>query len=447
MPDQDLAALLAVWQLFQPYLTRPAFARMLPIAAGWILTTAAKRAITETLVVTGIAGKRHHEAYHRFFSRGTWSPDHIGLELLWHLHKRGMPLMLVLDDTVAPKKGPSVHGIGSHVDPVRSTKAFRVFTFGHCWVVLCMVIHVPFSQRPWALPVLFRLYRNKKECAAKGAAYHKKTELGRELIGLVASRFPNERIEMAADSAYTNSTLLVGKPVNVVFFGAMRPDAVLTDLPKPRARSAKGRPVKRGAPLPKPEQLASDESVPWQTCEANLYQTARTVEFKTVVAQWYRGADVSPLRIVIVKCWTGNIPWRVYMCTDLGISVPLLLETYARRWSIEVAFRELKQTFGFGDSCARSENAVLRTAPFVGLLYSTLIIWFLGQAHLSPIAAPPVRPWYPHKRDLCFNDILRAARRVLGTSDILVPSCDFDNLREYSASPSVPCRSHDRIAA
>jgi hypothetical protein len=147
MPTQDLAALLAVWQLFQPYLTRPAYARMLPIAAGWILTTAAMHAITETLVVTGIAKKRHHEAYHRFFSRGTWRPDHLGLELRWHLHKRGMPLMLVLDDTVTPKKGPLVHGIGSHVDPVRSTKAFRLFTFGHCWVVLC--IRGPMVSRRW----------------------------------------------------------------------------------------------------------------------------------------------------------------------------------------------------------------------------------------------------------------------------------------------------------
>jgi hypothetical protein len=227
MPDQDLAALLAVWQLFQPYLTRPAFARMLPIAAGWILTTAAKRAITETLVVTGIAGKRHHEAYHRFFSRGTWSPDHIGLELLWHLHKRGMPLMLVLDDTVAPKKGPSVHGIGSHVDPVRSTKAFRVFTFGHCWVVLCMVIHVPFSQRPWALPVLFRLYRNKKDCAAKGAAYHKKTELGRVLWHRVfptsESRWPltaltpTARCSLASPSTWSSLVPCVPTPCSLTF--------------------------------------------------------------------------------------------------------------------------------------------------------------------------------------------------------------------------------------
>ncbi|MCU0693737.1 MAG: transposase [Polyangiaceae bacterium] len=105
---------------------------MLVVAVGWILTTVPKRAITEGLIVTRIAGKRHHEAYHPFFSRGSWEPDFLGHQLASHLHSLGFRLRVVLDDTVTPKKGPELYGICTHVDPVRSTKAFRVFTFGHC---------------------------------------------------------------------------------------------------------------------------------------------------------------------------------------------------------------------------------------------------------------------------------------------------------------------------
>jgi hypothetical protein len=448
MPTGSLAALLTVWQAFRPHLTRPGFDRMVVVAAGWVLTTASKHAITEALVVTGVAGKRHHEAFHRFFSRGSWQPDTLGLSLLWKLHKLGFAIRILLDDTLCSKKGPEVHGICSPLDPVRSTKAVRVFTFAHCWVVLCVVVDVPFSARPWALPVLFRLYRSKKHCANKGIEYRKKAEFGRELVDIVAEWFPAERIELSADCAYCNSTLLDGLAQNVVLFGSRRPEAVLTDRPVPQPRSHKGgRPAARGVPLPKPEELAADPSVPWKKCQALLYQQKRTVEYKAMRAQWYRGAGTGIVLIVITRCWTGKIPWRVYFCTDPKVTVCELLVGYARRWSIEVLFRELKQQFGFADSCARSKNAVLRTAPFVGMLYTTLVIWFIQGAHLSDLATPPTRPWYAHKQGLCFNDIVRTARRALVGNEVCVPCCDFNNLQNPPEVRPQPRKTPHRIAA
>jgi hypothetical protein len=71
---------------------------------------------------------------------------------------------IVFDDTLAPKKGAHVFGIGSHLDAVRSTKRQKIFCFGHRWGVLAVLVSVPFSTRTWALPVLFRLYRTQKDC-------------------------------------------------------------------------------------------------------------------------------------------------------------------------------------------------------------------------------------------------------------------------------------------
>jgi hypothetical protein len=81
------------------------------------------------------------------------------------------PVRLAIDDTLAPKKGPQVFGIGSHLDAVRSTRRCKIFCFGHCWVMVAALVTVPFSRRPWALPLLFRLYRNKKEYAKKKHVY------------------------------------------------------------------------------------------------------------------------------------------------------------------------------------------------------------------------------------------------------------------------------------
>jgi hypothetical protein len=435
MPSSPLRSLRALWEeTFRLGLTRPGFDNLVVVATGWILTQGT-HAVTEALVITGVATRRHHETFHRFFSRGSWSPDALGRLVFWRLARTLIegPVRVAVDDTVAPKKGPHVFGIGSHLDAVRSTKRRKVFTFGHCWVTLAVLVRVPFSGRTWALPILFRLYRTAKECERRGVPHRKKTELAREMLDVLCTWIPGRRIELAADSAYCNDTVTRNLSADVVLFGAMRPDAVLTAAPEPRVGASKGgRPSKRGRRLRKPEQLARDGRTPWQTTEATLYGRTTTVRFKTVCAQWYRATGTRLLRIVVVATDSGVIPFRVFFSFDATLDVRTILETYAGRWGIEVFFREGKQLLGFADSSARKEAAVLRVAPLVGLLYTTLVIWFAEGVHAAPVATPPVRPWYPHKRGLCFADILRAARRTLHEADVLVPLNDSENLQKPS---------------
>src|SRR5438105_1485113 len=161
-----LGTLLDFMEVLRPALTRPGFNNLVVLMVGWVLTQG-PHAVTQALVCTQVAGRRHHEAFHRFFSRGTWDPDQWGRLLfewiLAHAPIEG-PVRLCLDDTLAPKKGAQVFGIGSHLDAVRSSRLCRIFAFGHCWVVLAVLVKLPFSQRPWALPILFRLYRSKQSC-------------------------------------------------------------------------------------------------------------------------------------------------------------------------------------------------------------------------------------------------------------------------------------------
>jgi len=449
MVHEALSTLLAWVRVFQPALTRPGFSNMIVVFAGWVLT-AGPHAVTQALVMTGVAGRRHHEAFHRFFSRGTWEPDALGRLLFDHavamFVRVDCPIRIAVDDTLTPKKGPHVFGIGSHLDPVRSTRRFRVFAFGHCWVVLALLLPMPFCDRTWALPLLFRLYRNKKECEKKKASYRKKTELAREMLDVFATWVGGRRVELAADSAYCNDTVTRRLPTNILLFGAMRPDAVLTALPRRRKRMG-GRPSKRGQLLAKPEALARDSRCPWETCRAVLYGKTRTVRYKTLVGQWYRACGVQLLRVVVVKVSEGIIGIRVFFSTDATLPVPRILETYAGRWEIESCFRNMKQLLGFADSSARKKAAVERTAPFVGYIYSTLVLWFAAGAYRSPLAAPPLRPWYSHKRGFSFADVLRAAQRALGPLDVLDPRRSLDNLRKPQPTAHPRRKQRLRLAA
>lgn len=432
MPDVHLLTFLALLKDVGAPLTRPSQLNFVILAVGWLQSTGI-HAVTEALVVADVAGKRHHEAFHRFFSRGTWNPDDLGFWLFRRLERwleEDGVLRVVIDDTLASKKGPQVFGIGSHLDAVRSTRRRRVFTFGHCWVVLSVVLRVPFSARAWSLPILFRLYRNKKECAKNAGSYRKKTELAREMLDTLLN-WTARRVEVATDSAYCNDTVMRGLPDRLFLFGSMRPDAVLTELPNPSV-VGRGRPRKRGKPVPKPEVIAKDDSIPWQQCRVFVYRREATIRYKTFCAQWYRACGVRLLRIVIVATDGGAVPFRVFFSTDAALDVPTIIARYGARWSIEVFFREAKQLLGFADSQARKKEAVLRVAPFVGLLYSVLVLWFLEGASGSPLATPPVRPWYPHKRGFSFQDILRAARRATAPVNILDLASDVGNLQQLN---------------
>ena len=289
MIHELLPTLIGYVEAIRPALTAPGFKNALVVMVGWVLTSG-PHAITAALVATEVAERRHHERFHRFFSRGAWQPDDIGL-VLFDLIVKLLPdqasICADVDDTLAVKRGENIYGIGNHIDPVRSTKAMRVFAFGHVWVVMAIVVRLPFSHRPWALPVLFRLYRSKKECAKKGHSYRKKTELARDMLDILVFWAGDRPIRLCGDNAYCNSTVLRDLPETVVVFGAMRPDAVLTALPEMSKRSKKGgRPRVRGKVLPKPKALARDRVRGWSVCQAMLYGKKKKVRYKTLCGPW-----------------------------------------------------------------------------------------------------------------------------------------------------------------
>nr|WP_228531225.1 MULTISPECIES: transposase [Myxococcaceae] len=379
------------------------------------------------MVEARAAGRRHHEGFHRLFSRGAWKPDVLGRLLclaLVALLPAQACVLLALDDTLCPKRGPHVFGIGSHRDAVLSSARHRVLRFGHVWVVLALVVRLPCSPRTFALPVCLRLYRTKKECAAHGAGFRTKTQLAEEMLHAVAAWLPGREVRLVMDGAYCCARLVKGLPPGWVAFGAMRPDAALTRAaPRRRRPGQRGRMPLRGTRLRSPAQRAAHGR--WKRARAHLYGQDRCVPLQTCCAQWYRVAGGQLLRVVLVRTGSPQRPFRAFFCTDASRSAREVLETYALRWSLEVTFRELKQMLGFADSPARTPGAVLHTAPFVALLYSLLVLGFARRGARAGVARAlrllPPRPWYRQKKSICFEDILRATRAALEGVDVLRP--------------------------
>ena len=84
MDMSALEGLLGTLDSFRWALTAPGFRNFVVLFVGWVQTQGV-HAVTSALVETDVARRTHHERFHRFFSRGTWSPDEMGRLLFLRL--------------------------------------------------------------------------------------------------------------------------------------------------------------------------------------------------------------------------------------------------------------------------------------------------------------------------------------------------------------------------
>jgi hypothetical protein len=441
MPALDGRTLCAAFAVFRPHLTRRTFVKFVLVAVAW-LAIAGRHTLAAGLVALGLTDVRDWTAFYRLFNRGRWRPDVLGRALLdaWVARLGDAVLTFVVDDTLLPHPGPCVWGAGRHRDAIRSAKRGRVFARGHRWVVLALVVRVPFARRPWALPVLCRLYRTRATCAATGSAPVKVTVVARALITTLAAWLPGRRLRVVGDSAFTNGTVMRDLPPHVTFVGALRDDAVLTAAPPPRPAHARGRRRTQGARLPTPAALVAAAAYPWRHVTAVLYGRVARPAYKVLQAQWYKACGPAELRVVVVRALCARRAWRAFVSTDPALDVAALLETFAARWSIETFLRDAKQHLGWAQPQVRAHAAVLRVVPFIALVYGALVLWAVRHGVTADAAGVrATRPWYRHKDVLTVEDLVRLARRAAGDRRIFREASDLRDLPETTPTP----RPHD----
>jgi hypothetical protein len=139
---------------------------------------------------------------HRVLSLAQWS----GLSwaailtrfLLQHFWPQGL-VRLVGDDTVTEHPGQKVHGKARHRDAVRSSPSYTAWRWGHKWVVLAVLVPLPFATRPWALPVLVALYRSPEDDRQRGRRHKTPAQPMQLLLRVLLRWFPDRGFVFAED--------------------------------------------------------------------------------------------------------------------------------------------------------------------------------------------------------------------------------------------------------
>lgn len=411
-------------------------------------------------------------ADYRLFSRDVWDPRELFVPItrgLVDLLPPGTPIVGAMDDTHVKKTGTRIPGVGYKRDPlspafhtnfIRAQRFLQVSGLlpdaqpaGSARAIPIAYEHVPPVPKPKknAPEEEWEAYRKRQR--EQNLSTHGVQAIRRLREDLDQRHGAAERIlAMSVDGSYTNATVLKNLPPRTTLIGRVRKDAKLCAPPRPEDQQPRGTKRQYGEPLPTPEQIRQDESIPWQEVQAYASGKRHTFQVKTVgPVLWSKAGAKQPLRLVVI----APVGYRLrkgskllyrqpayLICTDPNLPIEQVIQYYLWRWDIEVNHRDEKQIIGVGEAQVRSPQSVDRQPALAVASYSILL---LAAARVfgtdTPRGRLPLPKWQSKRTEqrLSTQELVRQLRSEVWAYaiDRLVPDSD-DFVTGLTASTKCP---------
>jgi hypothetical protein len=321
---------------------------------------------------------------------------------------------LVIDETLERRWGSKISKRGHYRDSTLSSHERSVSSPGLRWIVMAVVVTVPWTKQRWALPFLCVLATTPDVSERLGKRHKTIGMWAHQMMSLVHRWLPDRPIKLMGDTAY--SVLELGLHANaqqVTLITTGRLDAVLHEPPAVRTQHTIGRPRVVGQRLPALEQVLQDSETVWRKHSLDWYgEGERPVEMCMGTALWYRyGSDPLPIRWVVTRDPKGKRPPKAIFSTDLTLTAEQIVSDFMKRWSLEVTFEESPAHLGIATQRQWSDLAIERSTPLLFGLCSLVALFGQG---LYPDGCVPVAQaaWY-RKQIATFHDVLAGIRRHL----------------------------------
>jgi DDE superfamily endonuclease len=437
-PRAEENLLERVFAPFRSLFTAPTYANAVVVLAGALLSIH-RRTTTQALRATDLAGC-NFSRFHRVLSRAAWSPLAGSKVLLRHLVERFAPdgvVVVGIDETIERRRGRKIPGLGIYRDPTRSSRGFFVKTQGLRWISLQLLTPVPGTKRVWGLPFMTVLAPSERWAAKTGRRHKAITDWARQALKLTA-RWLGRRIVAVGDGAYGCLELFWALRGLVVMIARIPARARLFDPPPERKPGRRGRPRVVGARQPTPKDRLTDPATEWRRVRVPGWAGAdgreRAMDVVSGMALWHNtnaAPEPVPVRWVIAR--DPDPPSErteplIVAGTDLDASPEEILGWYARRWAVEVTFRELRDHLGFETQRQWSPMAVRRTTPALFALLS-LVALMADELRRSHGPLTPLLAAWSRKATPTFVDALAGVRRALWAEEALRPAAARLNFR------------------
>jgi len=382
------------------------------------LLSPGKRTVSAALTVMGLKDDSQYQNYHRVLNRAKWcgltaSKILLGL-LVATFVAANMPIVLGVDETLERRKGEKIKQKGVFRDAVRSSRKYLVHSFGLRWVSMMLIVPVPWSSRPWALPFLTLNAPSEATNKANGKRHKTSIDWIKQMVCLVRRWLRGRVLVLVTDGGLTavKLGLTCGTlPQPVTWVSRLRLDVGLYAWPGEQPQGKRGPKPKKGKRLQSLQARLDDPHTAWCQTEIDWYGGRKyTIEYVTGQALWYTpGFDPLPIRWVLVRDPAGKYKATAFLCTDLTADPLQILHWFILRWNVEVTFEEARAQLGLATQRQWSDLAIARTTPIILGLFSlvTLLAY-----HLTKDKPFPVRTsaWYV-KKEPTFSDALAVVRR------------------------------------
>jgi hypothetical protein len=392
-----IVSLDAIVENLRPAFTAPSFATCCQMLLGWIMCLGKhtlRRVAKSAQPDAPYDHSRRHglDGYYNFLERSAWTPKALAYRvavLVFTRLKFLSPITLLVDDTLAHKRGKSVWGLGWFRDACASTKKRVATAPGHNWVVLAVAVCLPVSGVPiLALPLLARLHR-------PGKGQPSCPVLAKQMLAEVLGWFPTKRFTLVGDGAYASKELLLDLDKRVTFVGRLRGDAAVYDPRVPAVQPGqRGPKAQKGPRLPKPKEAAAKADRKrtttgnggWQAVAVAVYGCTRSLKVLAYEVVWPTVSKLRPLQVVVVRDPEGRMRDAYLFTTDTRARPEWVLTQFAWRWSIEVMFRASKQVMDLEAPQHWCQESVEKVAPWVWSMQSVIMVWYITAGHTLPEA-------------------------------------------------------------
>jgi DDE superfamily endonuclease len=425
--------IVSVLAIFQSAFTSPTWDKAQVLIIGTLLARG-RRTVTAALRQMGHGEDADFSLYHQVLNRARWSALELSRLLLLALIEAFVavsgPLTLVIDEHLERRWGPQICKRGHFRDSLLSSRKKSVSNSGLRWIVLTLVVNVPWTKRCLALPVMSVLAPSPKVSRQLKRRHKTIAQWARQMITKVRRFVPGVPITLLGDGAYSAVELgLRCQKLGVRLTAPLVLDAQLFEQPPPPPRPGQkkriGRPREKGARLPKLSAVLVNPKTVWAPITVEWYDgQPRALEMTTGTALWKRaGLKPLPIRWVLVRDPSGELEPRAYFTTDPAQTAVEIVEAFILRWTIEVMFEESRAHLGIETQRQWSDLAIERETPCLFGLYSLVVL--MANA-LHPDGKVPIQQtaWY-EKKEATFSDVLATVRRHLwGNFDYLTSPHD-----------------------
>jgi DDE superfamily endonuclease len=419
----SIPSLDSVLQCLLPVFTQPSFQTHVEVLLGWVMCLSKRteyRVFQTIQADTPVSRKQRHpfDRFYNFFSRSAWTVHdlarQIAVAVVVRLNPHGL-LYLVVDDTLLHKRGKHVYGLGWFRDAVASTAKRVATASGNNWVVMGLAICIPGTSKIYCLPIHAMLHL---------AGENEKSEsmLAKEMLQDMLEWFPDRKLVLLGDGAYSTKNLLGGLDPRVTYVGVMRADAAIYDpMPPKQSKSKRGPKSQKGPRLPNPKEAVKKADGnrsgrgpwTWQTVKATAYGVTCKLRVVAFQAVWPEVMGLRPILVVLVRDPQGKFKDKYLFTTDLNADLGWIIAAFSRRWSIEVAFKSSKQVMKIQAPQHWCQESVEKLSPWVWLMQSVIGLWYFTEGRKLPAAQAARRRFGEWDTEWSLAHMLRILRAAI----------------------------------